>query len=158
MPPYNVILWKTKRIRNEDRITNWSSESHDLRALLPFSVMSHCFRYFWQYFITRKREIWNWTVYLSDLDCSCKKYVNIITILRVSLLKKICKLLIFFETVNNWKKKKLRHGMIILKFTRQQNPLLQILPFFTGLITNSSQISDSDFTMFAQEIDSRNKL
>lgn len=48
--------------------------------------------------------------------------------------------------------------MIILKFTRKQNPLLQILPFFTGLITNSSQITDSDFTMFAQEIDSRNKL
>ena len=48
--------------------------------------------------------------------------------------------------------------MIILKFTRKQNSHLQILPFLTGLITNSSQITDSHFTMFAQEIDSRNKL
>ena len=34
----------------------------------------------------------------------------------------------------------------ILKFTKEQKPFLQILPFFTGLITNSSQITDSDFT------------
>ena len=116
MPPYNVILRKTKRIKNEDRITNRNSESLTIDSFLnsrvPFCLLVGC------------------------LSAS----------------------LIFGSISSRENLDMVWHGMIILKFTRKQNPLLQILPFFTRLITNSSQITDPDFTMFAQEIDSRNKL